>query len=141
MIIRAACREDIEALFTFGNSAEAFSVSDSITFYEKTELAEFIDDPNWVTGVAIIDNELIGFISAHRMSSHWAMLDNFYIAPLNRGSGLAKQMFEWLQQQIKQWQTSYLSCLVDIEDTATIKLLSHKSWTPRKIYQWFDLEL
>lgn len=141
MIIRKVQSEDINALQEFGKSNKSFSVSDNIPFYESEEISEFIYDPNWIIGIALDNEEIIGFISIHRMSCHWAMLDNFYIVPSKRGTGLAKNMYNWLLEQIQPWKINYMSCLVDLDDEITTKLLIKQSWKPRKRYRWLDRDI
>lgn len=139
--VRAIKAEDIDDLISFGLSDAAFSVSGEITFYERSELQEFIEDSNWELGIALVNSKIVGFLSVHRMSNHWAMLDNFYVSPPERGTGVSRFMYKWLLETTQTWNSSYLTSLVDVEDSTTAKLLIRQSWSPQKRYQWFDLNL
>lgn len=139
--VRSVKNSDLESVLEFGRSDEAFSVSQDIRFYEGHEVSEFIDHPDWAVGIAEIDDEIVGFVSVHRMSGHWAMLDNFYVVPAERGKGVSKLMYAWFMNVIKTWNTNYVTTLVNLDDDKTIKLLKNHSWSPQKQYQLLDLSI
>lgn len=139
--VRAARLQDVEALLRLGQSDPAFAVSEDIQFYEGLEIVEFLSQTDWAIGIASVEGEAAGFTSFHRMSWHWSMIENFYVEPSHRRTGVSGAMYDWLTMVALAWDARYLNCLVDVEDDKTMTWLTRRDWSPRKQYRWLDLSM
>ena len=141
IVVRAVRSSDVPELLSFAASVDAFAMSEEIPFYEPREVDEFIDDPDWALGVARKDGHIVGFISVHRMSWHWSVLENFYVTRPERGKGVAAHLYEWLELVTRAWDSRYLSCIVDVDDVPTMEWFNRRNWTTHKSYRWLDHHL
>jgi len=108
-----ATTADIDEIFRMGTTDPGFAVSQSIRFYEKSELFEWVaNSENNVLLVARHSSELAGFLFCKIMSSHWAMLDNFYISNDHRNGICSSRLFDELKKRLIACGISYLSTLI-----------------------------
>jgi hypothetical protein len=140
MIIRHATKDDAQQIFQLGHHDDAFRVSDQVPFYEFDEIVAWIEHPeDNIFLVAIQANVLVGFLFCKVMSIHWAMLDNFYVEPANRGSLASLQLFEELKTILRVRGTKYLSMLVKSGDARTSEVAAHVGFSRQDNYTWLDM--
>jgi GNAT superfamily N-acetyltransferase len=140
--VREARLEDAEALYALGRSDTAFVVSDRIPFYEKQELEEWIAHPHEnVLCVAECGSTLVGFFYCKIMSCHWALLDNFYIAPNTRDGVAGSVLLRALVARLKQRGIDYLTTLVEHDRVALARLMTKYGFRPSKRYDWYEMFL
>lgn len=141
-MVRAAAAEDVPAILSLGLGDPAFRVSDRIPFYERTELEEWIQEPrDNILLVAVSAGSIAGFLFCKVMSSHWAMLDNFYVQPSFRGRSLAELLLGELRKRLRQRGIAYLTTLTSQEDLVLARYLRRLGFRQAKQYAWHELFL
>jgi len=139
VLVRRARPEDAEAIQALGLADPAFQVSEKIPFYEKKELVEWANSPaDNLLFVAESEGRLSGFFFCKVMSSHWAMLDNFYVVPQARGTRTAQRLRMALLQELRARGTCYLSILVALEDEALAKQMARHGFLLSRHYGWME---
>lgn len=137
MIIRDAEFTDIDAILTLGND-NAFAVSKHISFYERPELYEWIAERNNnIMLVAATSEQIAGFLYCKIMSCHWALLDNFYVHPNQRGHGYGRHLLLELNERLRKRGITYLSCLA-IDDASLSAQLNKLGFCRTKSYAWYE---
>lgn len=145
-IIRRAELNDIGQIMAMGRDP-AFAMSDSIRFYDREELVEWIETDQFRQMLYVIydpdnDTKLLGFYFCKLISSSWAMLDNFYVISGARENGLGKAMMEHLKEDLREKKVPYLMCLVDVSQNAGAALfITRNGFKTRRTFTWFDQEL
>lgn len=136
---RAATAADYPKILQLVGDIEAIEVSNEVKFYEQTELLDFIEDSDWVVGIAVDSNdEIFGFSTVHRMSWHWSLLDNFLVRPNKRRLGVGSGLYSWNQLILGLWRTRYITTLVDPKDAVARNFLELRGWKSEKQYLWID---
>lgn len=140
--VRYAVLGDVEAILGLGFDT-AFTVSSQIRFYEREELVDWIKKPeDNLLLVVTRDTQAVGFLFCKIMSSHWAMLDSFYIEPRFRGKDYTNSLIQFLLSELKIRGIKYLSTLIALNDLELARYLErrHKFELARK-YSWYELFL
>jgi GNAT superfamily N-acetyltransferase len=139
VIVRWAASEDIEPIFAMGSKEPAFRVSSQIRFYERSELEEWATDPEYNI-LLVLDDEgtLAGFLFCKVMSSHWAYLDNFYVAPPARGHAYGHMLLAALTEILREKQISYFSALVAETDSFLTGYSGKNGLESEKKYVWME---
>jgi ribosomal protein S18 acetylase RimI-like enzyme len=140
--IRYADPADADAIFALGRSEPAFKVSGAIPFYEHSELVEWATDRREnILAVVEENGVVVGFLFCKVISHHWAMVDNFYIAPSGRTVGIAAELRDWLVADLRQRGLSYLTCLIREDHVALVRLVRRLGFDVQKQYTWCELFL
>lgn len=117
----------------------AFEVSAEIPFYEQAELEEWAADSRHnALAVAECQGMLAGFFFCKMMSWHWAMLDNFYVAPGAGSAATAASLWSFLQQELKRRRIVYLTALVEEERKPLVRLMRQRGFRAGKGYRWME---
>lgn len=136
---RAATSPDYPKILQLVENIEAIEVSNEVRFYEPTELLDFIEDSDWIVGVAVdSSDEIVGFSTLHRMSWHWSLLDNFLVHPNKRRLGVGRDLYAWNELILGLWRTRYITTLVDPKDNIARRFLELRGWKSEKQYLWID---
>jgi len=136
---RAATSPDYPKILQLVKNIEAIEVSNEVRFYEPTELLDFIEDSDWIVGVAVdSSDEIVGFSTLHRMSWHWSLLDNFLVHPNKRRLGVGRDLYAWNELILGLWRTRYITTLVDPKDNVARSFLELRGWKSEKQYLWID---
>ena len=139
VLVRRARPDDADAIQNLGLADPAFQVSERIPFYEKEELVEWATSPTVnLLFVAESQGRLCGFFFCKVMSQHWAMLDNFYVAPQSRGGQTAFNLRAALLNQLQTKGISYLSILVALDDEELAKQMIHHGFAHSRDYGWME---
>lgn len=140
--IRYAEPADAKAIYAMGRAESAFRVSGTIPFYEESELIEWATNRN-ENVLAVVEEgaSVVGFLFCKVISHHWAMLDNFYLAPSSRNTAMAKALRDWLLADLRERRLSYLTCLIREDHRALLRLVRRLGFTPRNSYTWCELFL
>jgi len=140
--VREATHEDIASIVTLGSSTATFAVSDSIRFYEAYELREWIEDPVHNVLLTVLPDDVVGgFAYCKLMSSHWALLDNFYCTAAAASNGAGLELFHALQTRLRSTGHAYLTTLVRSDHTTLMRLCQRLGFSKRDDYRWMDLTL
>lgn len=142
VIVRDATQVDVVPLSALGRASAAFAVSARIPFYEDEELRQWIREPGEnLLCVAAADGRILGFFYCKIMSSHWALLDNFYVVPGVRGGLVGPTMFQELARRLRSRRIAYLSALVEHERRGLARVMRRYGFQPCHTYDWFELFL
>lgn len=142
VLVRQAVPADVEVVYSLGQGDPAFAVSERISFYERTELTEWIGAPeNNILLVAEVEGQVGGFLFCKVMSHHWAMLDNFYVAPPWRGRQCGRELLRGLAERLRKRHTVYLSALVRQEDSWVSRYLEELGFAKSRAYVWHEVFL
>jgi GNAT superfamily N-acetyltransferase len=142
VVIRDALLDDVDAVYRLGRSDRAFTVSEEIPFYERSELVEWIQSPDDnMLCVALRDGCLVGFFFCKVMSAHWAMLDNFYVVSDTRSGRVGRLLFDTLTSRLRQRGVVYLTTLVETGRVSLERLLRQEGFRLSKSYNWHELFL
>jgi ribosomal protein S18 acetylase RimI-like enzyme len=142
IVVRGAASDDVPALLAIGHGDNAFAVSDRIRFYEKAELEEWIASPrDNILVVADSSAGIAGFLFCKVMSSHWAMLDNFYVQPALRAQEYGDRMMQDLLNRLHDRGISYLTTLTSHDQPALARYLKRYGFQIASLYQWNELFL
>lgn len=139
VIVHRATPDDIDPVFGMGQQEPAFGVSPQIRFYERRELEEWIAHPN--DNILLVlddDGTLCGFLFCKVMSSHWAYLDNFYVAPPARGHAYGHMLLAALHDILREQQIEYLSALVAETDSFLTGYFGKNGLETEKKYIWME---
>jgi GNAT superfamily N-acetyltransferase len=140
VVIRPALPEDAEAVRSLGVSDAAFSVSPQVPFYETQELVAWAGNPrDNVLLVSEVDGTVGGFLFCKIMSTHWALLDNFYVSPRLRKTGASDRLFERLMEELRARSIEYLSILVKEGEAALIRTCERRGFVQQQRYMWLDM--
>jgi ribosomal protein S18 acetylase RimI-like enzyme len=138
-VVRRARSEDADSIRNLGLGDPAFQVSERIPFYEREELVEWASAPrDNLLFVAEADGCIVGFFFCKVMSQHWAMLDNFYVVPSSRGTGVVDRLRRALTEALQQRGIVYLSTLVAKGDPGLSAKMSRYGFTQSKDYEWME---
>jgi len=138
LVLRPAEPTDIAAIIELGTDP-AFAAGGGMPFYYRDEvLKEWIDHPAENT-LCVAENEgkVVGFLFCKLMHSRWAMLDTLYLAPVARGRGLGRAMFQAFFEQLKQRGVIYLSTLILKGRTDWEKIAVSQGFEIAETYSWF----
>ena len=143
VVVRDALEQDVDALYALGLSDKDFSVSERIPFYEREELSEWIENPsdNMLCVVDAGSGQIAGFFFCKVMSYHWAVLDNFYIAPEFRDGVVGSALLNELVSRLKARKIVYLSALVERDRAALARLMRSHGFSRSKSYDWYEMFL
>lgn len=142
VIVRDAVRQDVPAICALGLADTAFQVSSRIPFYEPAEVEEWIGKPgDNLVCVADTGAEVVGFLFCKIMSYHWALLDNFYVAPEHRDGVIGTTLLQELIHRLKNRNILYLSSLVEHDRAAIGAWLNNRGFLRSKRYDWYELFL
>lgn len=140
IVVRRARQGDADAIRRFGLCDPAFQVSERIPFYEREELMEWAINPrDNLLFVAESEGCLTGFFFCKVMSQHWAMLDNFYVAPQSRGTRTVVHLVQALLQALKDRGIAYLSTLVACDDSGLSRWMTQHGFSHSKDYKWMEM--
>lgn len=140
--IRTMRREDIDEVVTAGHSDSAFAVSSTIRFYERAELDEWIDCPTAnILLVADSREAICGFLYCKLMSYHWALLDNFYVFPAFRNTGIGEALMKGLLEQLQERNIPYLTTLSAVDEPAVGRYIQRFGFQATRTYKWNELFL
>ena len=140
LVFREAKLTDVDSIFECGSNVNSFRVSERIKFYEVEELSEWvIDKKNNILGVAEHNDAIVGFFFCKVMSSHWAMLDNFYLLPDFRVNKNGEDMFLFLKGELCQKKIKYLSILVETDKNVLIRYARLLGFSVSNKYQWLEM--
>lgn len=140
--VRPATLGDVDVIFAIGRSDPAFAVSDAISFYERSELVEWVGDPSDnILLVAEYESAVVGFLFCKVMSHHWAMLDNFYVRPEHRGKRFGLALFQELLRGLRGRGVVYLSALASPDDPEVANVIRRLGLARTKGYDWYELFL
>lgn len=139
-IARRARLSDVSAIFEMGRSDRAFEVSDSIRFYEKAELELWAESPqDNVLLVLESQSQMAGFLFCKIISSHWAMLDNFYVKPSFRNRGGSRVLMDCLLTELHTRGIQYVSTLAAVDSRGLDDYLTHHGFKWARSYHWYEL--
>ena len=142
ILVRRAHPDDAEAILDLGLADPAFQVSEKIPFYEREELVEWAGNPSDnLLFVAQAEGRLCGFFFCKVMSRHWAMLDNFYVAPQDRSTRTVLHLRAALQNELQARGIGYLSILVALDDQPLAKRMLQHGFTRSRDYGWMEMFL
>jgi len=137
--LRQAVLSDVDDLMALGAAHAGFSVSEKIRFYERDELIEWISKPDEnILLAAVVDGRIAGFLFTKIMSWHWAMLDNFYLHPAQRGKQIGQRLLEELFKQLRARKIQYVSTLISTEEPELIAYFRRQNFDAGKSYVWCD---
>jgi N-acetylglutamate synthase-like GNAT family acetyltransferase len=137
--VRRAIESDVDAIYAIGHSDAVFAVSETIRFYEKTELAEWAGAPcDNVLLIALLDGAVVGFLFCKIMSSHWAMLDNLYVVPAYRMHGTGNALLHELDSVLKEKGVKYLSTLSVHGNRYLAEYLGKHGFSQTNVYNWLE---
>jgi hypothetical protein len=141
-VVSEASSKDIDDIVKIGSSDAAFAVSDVIRFYEKSELREWANKPDDnILLVARRNRDFAGFLFCKIMSSHWALLDNFYIVGHSRDGKCSVLLFEELKQRLMSRGISYLTTLIKKDANSLSRYVRKFGMKPVRQYTWHELFL
>jgi len=142
LILRRAKTGDIKAIIALGQDP-VFEAGGGMPFYYRREvLAEWIRSPRQnILSVAQYDGKKVGFLFCKLMSSRWALLDTFYLAPAFRGQGLGHAMFQAFVKGLKKRGVIYLSTLVAQGHADFKKMARHFGLEESGKYSWHGMLL
>lgn len=135
---------DIDAIMALGLSDPAFEVNAEIRFYERTELVEWVNDPQQnillvARTCAAGSAELGGFLFCKQMSHHWAVLENAYVRPGFRNGACRRALLRALWSELRARGIEYVSTLAEADQPRLITFLQHAvGFERRKQYVWLD---
>lgn len=143
-LISEAAESDVDEIFSLGMNEPAFKVSEKISFYEHTELIEWVKHPR--ENILLVarpksGDDLAGFLFCKVISHHWAMLDNYFVKRQFRGQGCGKLLLVELSSQLRKRGIEYLSTLANVLDVQLLEMLSRFGFKQQKTYSWFDAPL
>ena len=142
MIVRRAVPEDAKAIFDIGINSQAFQVSDEVPFYEFDEVVAWLHSPmDNLFIVAEQGESLTGFLFCKVMSIHWALLDNFFVAPSARGMGTGTALLDSLKQILMEREIEYISALFREQDGDTLSFFQQSGFRRQQEYLWMDVFL
>jgi GNAT superfamily N-acetyltransferase len=137
--IRFAKIDDVEAIFRIGRKSNEFSVSNKIRFYEKDEIAKWVNErENNIVIVAESNSVIIAFAYCKLMSHHWALVDNFFVMPEFRKIGIGSKMEDFLEKELVKRKINYVSRLVKPDHRNSRKFLKVKGFKEHDKYIWID---
>ena len=140
VLIRYADPADARVINAMGRADGAFRVSESIPFYEESELIEWASNRHEnILAVVEQKEEVTGFLFCKVISHHWAMLDNFYRAPGARNTETAQKLRDWLLGELRTRKLSYLTCLIREDHESLLRLVRQLGFTRRSKYTWCEL--
>lgn len=140
--VRRATPLDADAILAIGASDPAFRVSDRVSFYEREELVEWAIAPqDNLLFVSEGPEGFTGFCFCKVMSSHWAVLDNFYVVPSRRGTGTAEALRTALLGALHERHVRYVSTLVALDDRRLAERLSGYGFRQSRDYGWLEVFL
>lgn len=138
--VRYAEPADARVINAMGRGDEAFRVSESIPFYEESELIEWASNRQEnILAVVELNEEVAGFLFCKVISHHWAMLDNFYLAPGARNTETAQRLRDWLFGELRTRKLSYLTCHIREDHESLLRLVRQLGFTQRNKYTWCEL--
>jgi hypothetical protein len=141
-IVSSATVTDIIAIYHMGTTDPAFAVSKSIRFYEESELLEWItNSKDNIILVAKNSADMAGFLYCKIMSSHWAMLDNFYVGESHRNGICSSLLFEELKGRLLARGISYLSTLTQKDNVLLSRYVRKWGFIAVKEFVWHELFL
>jgi len=143
-VVAQAIESDVNPVFSLGMTEPSFKVSDSIRFYERTELLEWVKHPG--ENILLVSRpvggpQIVGFLFCKVISHHWAILDNFFVREEFRNRGCGKQLLVSLSARLRERGIEYLSTLADVSNTRLLEMLPRFGLTQQKTYGWFDAAL
>jgi hypothetical protein len=140
--VRDARHADVVDIIRLGNSTTKFKVSDDIRFYEDFELREWIANPSDnILLVATESDETVGFLYCKLMSTHWALLDNFFCDANAARRGASKLLFDGLLGRLRASNHAYLTALIRADHAPLERLCRRYGFVPRDNYRWMDMFL
>ncbi len=140
--VRRANAGDADAIRNLGLSDSAFQVSERIPFYEREELVEWAEAPrDNLLFVSEGKEGMSGFFFCKIMSSHWAMLDKFYVVPRFRGTGTAEALRGALLGALRERGIVYVSTLVALDDRRLSERMEAYGLRHSKDYEWMEMFL
>lgn len=137
---RLARLKDAGAIYGIGRNTKAFAVSNTVPFYLKKEVIQWIKDKkDNLVMVAESNSRVIGFASCKIMSYHeWAMVDNFYVLPRFRKKGVGTMMERFLEKELRKKGIHYMTRLVRPGNRHSRKFLRKSSFKEHGTYIWVD---
>jgi GNAT superfamily N-acetyltransferase len=139
-VVRPAAPADAEAIRSLGVSDAAFSVSPQVPFYETEELVSWAQNPrDNILLVAEVEGGVAGFLFCKIMSTHWALLDNFYVSPRLRKTSASDQLFDRLMDELRARSIEYLSIMVKEGEAALIRTCQRRGFVQQQRYIWLDM--
>lgn len=139
MKIKRINKNNYLAFYKKFSKIKDFSVSNKILFYELEEIKYWINHPkeNLLYGI-FEKNICIGFCFCKIISSHWALIDNFYIFPLYRKNKLGHKLQIFIENKLRDKKIKYLSRVTKVDNLGMHKFLLKTGHKLQGKYIWFD---
>ena len=117
-------------------------MSPEIPFYERDEVAAWISKPE--ENIFLIgeqDGAIAGFLFCKIMSVHWAMLDNIFVRPSCRRSGVGLSLVTALRRILEEKKIRYISLLTKESNQEAEAAAAKYGFRRQDGYAWWDLLL
>ncbi len=138
--IRKAEGHDVDAIHSLGEKVSEFSVNDeTVTFWPKDVLAQAIESDDMLILVAEIEQQVIGFIIANlNLSLRKAIIENVYVRPDNRGTGIGSKLLDELLASLSSTGIEYICTLIPLDADDASSLYLGAGFSKGVSFLWLD---
>jgi ribosomal protein S18 acetylase RimI-like enzyme len=144
MIIREAKVGDADAIYSLGRQVPEFVVNgdDTVTFWPKDILENALTSDDTVIFIASDQDKVVGFtIAAYNQGLKKATIENMYVAPDHRQSGVGKLLIERLLSTLASKGCEYVATLVPPNTDAAIRFYQSAGLSKGETFLWMDRSL
>jgi ribosomal protein S18 acetylase RimI-like enzyme len=141
--VRKAETRDVAMIHSLGETVSEFSVSnETVTFWPKDILAQAIGSNDAAILVAEADQEIVGFIIANlNISLRKAIIENIYVRPENRDTGVGSKLLEALLASLSSTPIEYVSTLIPLSADNASRLYVEAGFSKGESFLWLDKSL
>lgn len=140
--IRRANLKNILQVYSLGKRTEELNFSGGMKFHDKSELIEFVKNPDTnILLVAKIDEDIVAFLYAKIVSKTWCILDNLAVEHKYRGRGIGHLLLNYFYKILKDKKISYVQVLEEIHHKKTRDFWKKQGFKEEKVFVWADKSL
>ncbi len=137
--IRRARARDITRIRDLGKGMKEFACSQSVKFYSREELEEWIKKPkDNILLVAEINKKMVGFLYAKIMVREWCMIDNIGVKQEWRKKGIGKILLGELFKILKNKKVNFVQLLTNLKHKKTINFWKSRKFKEGEKFLWLE---
>ncbi len=140
--VRHARLKDINSVYSLGSKFDEnlkASKRKNMHFHEKNEFKEFIKSPKYnILLVAIINDNIVGFLYAKILSYDWCLLDDLAVEKDFQNEGIGSELLKEFYKIMKKRKIDYVQILEEIHHKKTRKFWHDRGFREEKVFVWAD---